>query len=76
VGWIDDKIEAKIEELAAGVASEGQRTRLELASALAESVRGQRIDGALPRPVRANASNYSAGGRLVGWSIRATGGGA
>jgi hypothetical protein len=74
VGWIDDKIEGKLAELAVGVATEGQRTRLELASALAESVRGLRIDGALPRVVRANASNYSAGGRLVGWSVQATGG--
>lgn len=70
MGWVEEKIE----HLASTVALEGERTRLELSAGLAESVRGLRIDGALPRPARVNAMQYSSGGRLVGWSLIATGG--
>jgi hypothetical protein len=70
VGWIENKVE----EIAGAVVLEGERTRSELAESFAKTMRGQRIDGALSRPVRPNAANYSARGRLVGWSVQATGG--
>jgi hypothetical protein len=74
VGWIETKIEEKLADLAVTVVSEGDRTRTEMAAALTQSIRGQRIDGARPRSISPNAVNVSAGGRLVGWSLQATGG--
>jgi hypothetical protein len=74
VGWIEQKIEEKLGELAAATVAEGEKTRTEMASALAQSVRGLRIDGARARPVSPNTLNVQTGGRLVGWSVRADGG--
>jgi hypothetical protein len=74
VGWIENKLEEKLGELSAAVVSEGDKTRTEMSAALAQSVRGQRIQGALPRKVTPNATVYSAGGRLVGWSVKADAG--
>jgi hypothetical protein len=71
VGWIEQKIEEKLGELAAATVAEGEKTRTEMASALAQSVRGLRIDGARARPVSPNTLNVQTGGRLVGWSVRA-----
>lgn len=70
MGWVEDKIE----HLAGTVALESERTRLELAEAFAQTQRGLRVDGALSRPIVPNAVNYGSGRRLVGWSLRATGG--
>lgn len=70
---VERKIDEKIEHLAATVALEAALTRTELGAAFAQTLRGSRIDGALPRPLRANAINYGANGRLVGWSLRAVG---
>lgn len=67
MGWIEDKLE----KVAAAVAAEGERTRLEIAAGLAETLRGLRIDGARYRPIIPNAVNDNAAGRLVGWSLRA-----
>jgi hypothetical protein len=69
MGFVDDKIAA----VAAQVTLESERTRTELADQFSQTVRGLRIDGALPRPFRTNAENYTAAGRLVGWSLRASG---
>jgi hypothetical protein len=74
VGWIEEKIEQKLADLAAATVSEGEKTRTEMAAALAQSVRGLRIDGARARPVVPNMMNVQTGGRLVGWSVRADGG--
>jgi hypothetical protein len=74
VGWFEDKIEEKLGDLAATVSLEGDKTRTEMAAALGQSIRGLRINGARPRPISPNAANVSAGGRLVGWSVRASGG--
>jgi len=60
-----------VEKLTATFVEESEKTRIALSSAFAESLRGQRITGALPRPLAANAINYTVGGRLVGWSLRA-----
>lgn len=73
MGWIEDKVEGKLESLAAAVSFEAERTRLELAAALSQSIKGARIDGALPRQIRANAQNLGVGGRLLGWSLRNSG---
>lgn len=70
MGWA----EQKIEHLGAMVSLEAERTRLAMAAGLAATQRGLRIDGALARPIIANSLNYTAGGRLVGWSLQATGG--
>lgn len=74
MGWIETKIEEKFAELAGAVALEGERTRDEMAAGLAQTIRGQRITGARPRQLSPNAANATIGGRLVGWSVRATGG--
>lgn len=70
MGWVEDTLE----RLASTVALEGEKTRLEMAAGLAETQRGLRIDGARARQVVPNAVNDVAGGRLVGWSVRAVGG--
>jgi hypothetical protein len=74
VGWIETKIEEKLGDLAGAVADEGLKTRTELSGALAQTIRGQRINGARPRAITPNAANATYGGRLVGWSLRAAGG--
>lgn len=74
MGWVDDKVSEKLGHIATAIAEDGERTRLAFAQAMAESVRGSRIDGALPRPLTPNAVNYAGAGRLVGWSVRASGG--
>lgn len=74
MSWVEDKIEEKLGHLATAVAEDGQKTRLAFAQAMAETVRGLRVAGSLPRPIVGNAVNYSAAGRLVGWSVRAQGG--
>jgi len=66
--------DALIEKLTSTIVQEAEKTRDALAAGFRASVRGQRLQGALPRPVYPNAVNYSGAGRLVGWSIRATGG--
>lgn len=71
MSWVEDKTA----HIATAVALEGERTRLALAAGLAETQRGLRIDGALARPLLPNAVNYAAGGRLVGFSLRAVAGG-
>lgn len=70
MGWVEDKLE----HLSSVVALEGERTRIEMAAGLADTLRGLRIDGARYRPIVPNAVNDNAGGRLVGWSLRADGG--
>jgi hypothetical protein len=72
VGWVEDKIEKKIEKVTETVTVEAARTRSELASTFATSLRGERLTGALPRPIRPNAVQYGTAGRLVGWSLRAS----
>lgn len=72
--WLGEKIEKKVEDLAAAVVVQGEQTRAELVSGLAETKRGLRIDGAASKPFRANNVNYHTGRRLVGWSLRAAGG--
>lgn len=70
MGWVEDKLDKKLEHVVDTVTTESLRTRAELAAAFAESLRGSRLTGALARPIRANADSYGAGGRLVGWSLR------
>jgi hypothetical protein len=71
VGWIEDKLE----HVAATVALEGARTRSEVAAGLAETQRGQRVDGAAYRPLpAAGGVVYGGSRRLVGWTVRETGG--
>jgi hypothetical protein len=65
VGWIENKLEEKLGDLAAAVAVEGEKTRTEMASALAQSVRGLRIDGARARTISPNTLNVGAGGRFL-----------
>jgi hypothetical protein len=67
--------EDKLEHFAATVALEGQRTREAFEAGLSEFVRGQRVTGAIRRPIRSTPGQvYNVGGRLVGWSVRAAGG--
>lgn len=66
--------DALIERLTSTIVQEAEKTRDTLAAGFRDSVRGQRLTGALPRPIYPNAVNYSGAGRLVGWSIRAEGG--
>ena len=63
--------DALIEKLTSTIVQEAEKTRIALSAAFADSLRGQRITGALARPLTVNALNYSAAGRLVGWSVRA-----
>jgi len=63
--------DALIEKLTSTIVQESEKTRIALSAAFADSLRGQRITGALPRPLTANAVNNTAGGRLAGWSLRA-----
>lgn len=74
MGWLEDKIEAKLAEVGAAVALEGDKTRAGIADAFADTIKGQRIKGARPRPISLNAANATSGGQLVGWSVRAVGG--
>jgi hypothetical protein len=74
VGWLEDKIETKLEHVGAAVALESQRTRAEMGAAFAKTQRGLVVQGALARSVVPNQVNVNAGGRLVGWSLKATGG--
>lgn len=66
MGYLEDKLE----HFAATVALEGQRTREAFEAGLSEFVRGQRVTGAIRRPMKAGQL-YTVGGRLVGWSVRA-----
>ena len=67
MGWVEDKLE----HVAATVALEGARTRSEVAAGLAETQRGQRVDGAASRPLPvAGGLVYGGTRRLVGWSAR------
>lgn len=68
---VERKIDEKIEHLASTVVLESQLTRDQLGATFAQTLRGNRLDGALSRPLRVNAINYGANGRLVGWSLRA-----
>lgn len=70
MGYVDEKLA----EIGTKVEFESERTRLAFAAAMAETLKGLRIAGALSRPIAPNAVNYNAGGRLVGWSVRALGG--
>lgn len=70
MGYVD----SQLEKLTTTFVQEQEKTRIALAEAFHGSLRGQRLTGALPRPVQANAANYTAAGRLVGWSIRANAG--
>jgi hypothetical protein len=68
-------LENKVEQLAAAVALEAERTRLDVAAGLAQTQRSLRIDGAAPRPLPvAGGVVYGGARRLVGWSARETGG--
>lgn len=67
-------LDKELDKLTATVTREALETRAELAASFTATLRGARIDAALPRPIRPNATNYGAGGRLVGWSVRASGG--
>lgn len=67
-------IEQHFEHFAATVALEQAHTREAFAAGLAEFVRGQRVTGAIRRPVHGPGQLYTVSGRLVGWSLRAAGG--
>jgi hypothetical protein len=70
-GWVEDKLES----VAATVALEAERTRDALSAGLAETQRGMRVDGAAYRPLPpAGGVVYGGARRLVGWSVRETGG--
>lgn len=71
VGLGEQLVEKLVGNLTSTIVQEAEKTRIALSSAFADSLRGQRITGALARPLTANAQNYGAGGRLVGWSVRA-----
>jgi hypothetical protein len=71
MGWVENKLE----HLATAVAAEGDKTRLEMAAGLAQTQRGLRVDGAASRPLPvAGGVVYGGARRLVGWSVRETGG--
>lgn len=70
MGLIDDQVQ----KFAAVVTAESERTRDLMADHVGQSIRGLAVAGALPRTIAPNAVNYSAGRRLVGWSVRAKGG--
>lgn len=70
------KIEDHFEHFAATVALESQRTREAFAAGLEGFVRGQRVTGAIRRPIGSGGQLYTVSGRLVGWSVRAAGGAA
>jgi hypothetical protein len=75
VGWIESKIEEKIEHIGAAVSLEGERTRIAMAAGLAETRNGLRVDGAAYRSIpAAGGLVYNGTRRLVGWSARETGG--
>lgn len=74
MGWIEEKVEKRLEGIGAAVALEAQKTRVEMSAAFAQTQRGLVIQGARPRPVVRNAINNNGGGRVVGWSLQATGG--
>jgi hypothetical protein len=66
VGWVEDKVAdwGRIVEL------EGEKTRAVLGSIQG----GLRPDGALYRRINPNGVHWTGAGRLVGWSVLATGG--
>jgi hypothetical protein len=72
VGWLEDRVD----QIAATVVTEGERTRSAFEAGMAQSQRGLRIDGAAPRPLPTASGLLYAGGpkRLVGWTARETGG--
>lgn len=75
MGLLEAKLEEKLAHVAATVALEGDRTRIAMAAGMAETIRGLRVDGSLPKPLPpAGGIVYGAGCRLVGWSARESGG--
>jgi hypothetical protein len=71
VSWL----EKKLEQVGASVLEEGTRTRAEFAAGLSEAQRGLRIEGAAYRPLPpASGVVYGGARRLVGWTVRETGG--
>lgn len=63
-----------IEKLTGTVVQEAEKTRLTLESGFRSSLRGTRLTGALPRRIDSAPVAYVAAGRLVGWSLYASGG--
>jgi hypothetical protein len=75
VGIIENKIEDKLSHLSAAVTLEAARTREAYAFGLSEFRNGLRITGASFRAVPvAGGVVYGGERRLVGWSLRETGG--
>jgi hypothetical protein len=70
MGWP----EKQIEHLAQTFAVESAKTREALSAVVADTVRAQKLTGALPRPIQAGTLIYTVPGRLVGWSARAVSG--
>jgi hypothetical protein len=71
---LNDMIEQRIEKLGGAISLEALRTREAVATAFAQTQRGLVVQGALARSVVGGAVNINGGGRLVGWSLLATGG--
>jgi hypothetical protein len=66
VGWVEDKVA----DFARVAAEEGEKTRAVLGGIQG----GLRPDGALYRRINRNGVHWTGAGRLVGWSVLATGG--
>jgi hypothetical protein len=73
---VNNPIEHLADRIADAVALEGQRVRAELAAGLSDTVNGLRVTAARPAKLNPNALNATSAGRLVGWSLRETSGGA
>jgi hypothetical protein len=75
VGWLEDKIETRLEHLGSAVSLEAERTRLAMAAGLKETRNGLRVDGSAYRSIPPTGGLiYNGSRRLVGWSIRETSG--
>jgi hypothetical protein len=75
VGWLEQKIETKLEHLGSAVSLEAERTRLAMAAGLKDTRNGLRVDGSAYRSIpAAGGLVYNGSKRLVGWSARETSG--
>jgi hypothetical protein len=66
--------ERLLEHVGAMLALEGDKIRAEWSAGLAETARGLRVSGSLPRNIVPNQSTYNGSHRLMGWSVRAVAG--
>lgn len=65
--------EKHIEHLVAALALEGDKLRSEWQAGMTQFANGLKVAGARPLPIQRNLG-WGGPGRLVGWSVKATGG--